>query len=868
MLRELFQQQVNRTPDAAAVICEDRLLTFRELNRRAGRLARQLQNLGVGSNVLVGICVERSLEMVVGLLGILKAGGAYVPLDPAYPRERLIFMLQDAQPSVLVTQTALHECLPPFRANLIYLEETNTDEVGVDPYPVDVVNCQPNDLAYILYTSGSTGKPKGVRISNRALFNCLSSMQVEPGIEATDTLLAVTTLSFDIAGLELFLPLISGARLVIAPRQIAADGSRLSSLVISSGATMMQATPITWRLLLAAGWRGNPNLKILCGGESWSKDLADELLPCCRSLWNMYGPTETTIWSSVARVEAGKPILIGSPIANTTFRVFDPFPETVPDGAPGELYIGGDGVAEGYLNRPELTAERFVDDPFAATPGAKLYRTGDIVRRLPGGEFEFLHRSDEQLKIRGFRIEPGEIESALRRHPSIAECAVDIREVQPGDQRLVAWVVPSGVSPNASELRDLLKQTLPDYMIPSVVVALHALPLTPNNKIDRKALPVSDPLPATAAVAQQTISPRTLIEIELTGIWEKVLGRRIASLHDSFFDLGGHSLLALQMFTQIEQALGVHLPLAVLYDSPSIADLARTLSQRPISRWSTLVPIQPAGTRPPFFCFHGEGGNVLIYRKLAQYLGPGQPFYGLQSQRLDGDSSSMKTIGEMAALYLKEIRRVQPHGPYFLGGYCMGGTIAYEAAQQLHDAGEEVALLALLDTMNWRIPLSAWDKATMHIERLIFHAVALLNADRASRLNFLRGKLYDLKRRIPVWEGTIQHRLKRGLSQKQSNSGIQARIWLNNHKAALGYLPKPYPGTVTDFRPSRQYRALNKSEMKWDRLAKGGQRVMVVPGYPAMMLLEPYVGELATLLAGCIDDGIRRRARVSSGIPT
>ena len=861
MLYELIEQQVSRTPDAVAAVFEDRQLTYRQLNDRADLLAHRLRNLGVGPNTLVGICVERSLEMLVGLLGILKAGGAYVPLDPAYPSDRLAFMLEDSQPRVLLTETSLQKRLPPQQAHIVYLDAPGAVKNRTHDRQLNRKTHQPGDLAYVLYTSGSSGKPKGVRISNRALVNFLSSMQREPGLGAGDTLLAVTTLSFDIAGLELFLPLITGARVIIASREVAADGVRLSALLKHCGATAMQATPATWRLLLAAGWSGSRDLKILCGGEAWSTDLADALLPRCKSLWNMYGPTETTIWSSVARVEAGKPVVIGFPIANTTFYVLDSFPDLVPEGVPGELYIGGDGVAEGYLNRPDLTNERFVSDPFSGKPGARLYRTGDAVRRLSNGSIEFLHRIDQQVKIRGFRIELGEIESALQQHPGVAQCVAAAPEDQPGGQRLVAYIVPANahVAPGGAELRNFLKEKLPDYIIPAAFVALEELPLTPNGKIDRKSLPLPSLSLAENSPARQIVPPRTPLELELVRIWEQVLGTKIVSVRDNFFDLGGHSLLAVQMFAQIEKVFNARLPLATLYEAPAIEDLAGILKTEVIpSRWSSLVAIQPVGSRPPFFCFHGDGGNVLIYRKLAEYLGPDQPVYGLQSQGLDGSSPLLRTIEQMAALYLKEIRRVQPHGPYLLGGYCLGGSIAYETAQQLHAAGEEVALLALFDTMNWhKVPLSWWNRGFLLFQRLIFHAAAVLKIDSDGKRQFLLGKLYDLRKRLPVWRGMLLAKLKRRSLRGTSTSLVLAQIWRVNDQASGKYVPRPYPGEVTDFRPARQYRALSKPDLKWDRLARGGQRVVIVPGYPAAMLLEPYVRELAAMLTTCIDEAIR-----------
>jgi surfactin family lipopeptide synthetase A len=868
MLCELVEEQVNRTPDAVAAVFEDQNLTYRQLNDDADKLAQHLQDLGVGPNVLVGVYVERSLEMLVGLLGILKAGGAYVPLDPAYPSDRLAFMLEDCQPRALLTQKRLQKRLPAHQTQIICLDALLAQKTRHRYRQQCRDACHPSDRAYVLYTSGSTGKPKGVQISNRAFVNLLSAMRREPGMDAGDTLLAVTTLSFDIASLELFLPLISGARVIIAGGETAADGAQLSSLLKRCGATVMQATPATWQLLLAAGWIGSRGLKILCGGEAWPAGLADELLRRCKSLWNMYGPTETTIWSSVARVESNKPVVIGCPIANTTFYVLDEHQELVPVGVPGELYIGGDGIAEGYLNRPDLTAERFVSDPFSGKTEAKLYRTGDVVRRLSDGRIVFLHRIDQQVKIRGFRIELGEVESALKQHPGVARCVAIAREDVPGDKRLVAYIVPSdpNVVPAIPEIRTFLKQTLPDYMIPAAFVVLEELPLTPNGKIDRKSLPLPGLSLARSSPKREIVSPRTQLELELVKIWEQALGTKIASVRDNFFDLGGHSLLAVRMFAQIEKVFKTRLPLATLYEAPAIEDMARILSSGVVSwRWSPLVAIQTSGSRPPFFCFHGAGGNVLIYRNLAQYLGPDQPFYGLQSQGLDGSSPLLGKIEEMAALYVKEIRGIQPRGPYLLGGYCLGGVIAYEAAQQLQAAGEEVALLALFDTMNWhKAMLTSWDRRFLRFERLIFHATVLLKVDFAAKRKFLKGKFHDLWNRIPVWRGMLLTRFKIRPVGGAPGSLALAQVWRANHRASSNYVPRPYPGVVTDFRPARQYRVLSKPDLKWDKLARGGQRIVVVPGYPAVMLIEPYVRDLAGMLVTCIDDAVRRSKSTKS----
>jgi amino acid adenylation domain-containing protein len=555
-VQQLFEAQVSRSPDSVAFVYENQQLTYGELNARANQLAHYLCRLGVGNEIPVGICMERSWEMVVAVLGVLKAGGAYVPLDPSHPRTRLAFVMEDAGISVLLTQERLVADLPEIGARVVCFDSEWKAIVGESEANPLIVT-KPENLAYEIYTSGSTGRPKGVQVCHQSVVNFLNSMRELPGLTERDILLAVTTLSFDIAGLELYLPLSVGARVVLAGTEVAADGPRLLELLENCRPTVMQATPATWRLLLEAGWRDGGGLKILCGGEAMSRDLADQLLNRAFSVWNMYGPTETTIWSAIQRVAPGQgSVFVGRPIDNTQIYILDSYFKPVPVGVPGELCIGGAGVARGYKNRPELVAQQFIPNPFSGDPGARLYRTGDLARYHVDGNIEFLGRIDHQVKIRGFRIELGEIEMVLRRHPVISHVVVVDKEVF-GDKRLIGYVVPKGeVAPNAGELKEFLRTTVPEYMVPSAFVFLQALPLTPNGKLDRKALPDPKDWGEGGSGAGEYVSPRTAMEQSIAEVWQEVLGVERVSAHDNFFDLGGHSLLSLKVITRIEEKIG------------------------------------------------------------------------------------------------------------------------------------------------------------------------------------------------------------------------------------------------------------------------------------------------------------------------
>ncbi len=582
IIHQLVEQQVLQTPTAIAITFQGQHLTYQELNQKANQLAHYLQSLGVKSETLVGVCIERSLDMLVALLAVLKAGGAYVPLDPSYPTDRLAFMLEDSELPILLTEPAQLANLPQSAAQVVVLE---ADRMEIERQDLgNVISAVTADsVAYTIYTSGSTGKPKGVQVLHGGVVNFLESMLEAPGLTAADTLLAVTTISFDIAVLELFLPLIAGAKIELVGRDIAADGIRLAEAIAASGATFMQATPATWRLLLATGWQGDRQLKILSGGEAMIRSLADRLLECCGSLWNMYGPTETTIWSAVYQVQPGTDaVSIGHPIANTQIYIIDQYCQRkgdvlkqMPLGQVGEIHIGGDGLARGYLNRVEMTAQRFVPDPFSSKPGARLYKTGDLARIRPDSSIQFIGRVDNQVKIRGHRIELGDIEAAICQYSDVLEAAVITREDNVGEKQLVAYLVAANSQNLHSKLRAYLKEKLPEYMVPAVFVMMDKFPLTPNGKVDRRALPA--PSQDRPELDVQMMEPTNDIERDLAQIWSQMLGIIPIGIHDNFFDLGGHSLFIAQMMTQVEETFVVKLPLSELFAAPTVAGLALSI---------------------------------------------------------------------------------------------------------------------------------------------------------------------------------------------------------------------------------------------------------------------------------------------------
>jgi amino acid adenylation domain-containing protein len=855
-IHQLFEAQVERTPDAIAVVFEDKQLTYRELNRRANQLAHHLRSLGIGPEALVGICVERSLEMVVGLLGILKAGGAYVPLDPAYPQERLTFMLEDSQVPVLLTQLQLVEKLPEHQARVICLD-ADWDTITSNREENAISGVTPENLTYVIYTSGSTGKPKGTMLSHRALCNHMLWMSVTWPLNQTDRVLQKTAISFDASVWEFYAPLIAGAQLIMARPEGHKDSVYLVEAIAEHKVTVLQLVPSMLQVLLSLPQLDQCDClqRVYCGGEALSIELQQRFgTRLGAELYNLYGPTEACIdstWWACEPESKWRTVPIGRPIANTEIYLLDLCLQMVPIGVPGELYIGGAGLARGYLNRPELTAERFIPNPFSQEPGTRLYKTGDLARYLPDGNIEYLGRLDDQVKIRGFRIELAEIEAVLRQHPHILQTVVITREDSPGEKHLVAyWVANPERVPSISELRNFLKQQLPDYMIPGAFVSLDALPLMPNGKVDRRALPAPDT--TKPELEKAFVAPRDPLELQLAHIWEDLLGVRPIGVTDNFFNLGGHSILAVRLMAQIQQQFGQNLPLTTLFQAATIEQLANTLRQPTASLpWSPLVEIQPGGSKWPIFCMPGGGGNVIYLYHLARHLGSDQPFYGLQARGLDGEQAPHTQVEDIAAYNIEAMQSVQPQGPYLLAGHSFGSYVAFEMAAQLLEQGQEVALLAILDTqapVPGDIPVEVdLDDAeylsliAISIERFFGKSLSvsyeeLQPLDPDERLNYLLERLKMINFFPP----------------EAKPSQIRGFLQVAKANDQAYYVPKGvYRNRITLFRASEEFR--DAPAMGWDKFSSELVETHDVPGDHVTMVTEPHVQVLAKKLRACLD---------------
>lgn len=703
-VHELIEAQVERTPQSIALAFRDEELSYEELNRRANRLARRLQAVGVGPEVLVGIYMERSIEMVIGILGTIKAGGAYMPLDPSLPKDRLAFILRDTSAPVVLTQSHLFESLSDQSAHCICLD---SDWESIEKYGDSNlrVAIEDENLAYVIYTSGSTGLPKGVMSAHAGLRNRLLWMQEAYRLSESDRVLQKTPYSFDVSVWEFLWPLMTGARLVVAEPGGHQDAAYLIDLISKQQITTLHFVPSMLRVFLEEdGLESLTSLKrVICSGEALSFELKEKFFARLNiDLHNLYGPTEASIDVTYYNCRDGANegvVPIGKPIANTQIHILDKHLQPALLIVPGELHIGGIGLARGYINRPDLTAERFIPDPLSKKPGARLYKTGDLARWLEDGNIEYLGRMDFQVKIRGFRIELGEIEAVLDQHPGIKEAIVVAREDSPGDKRLVAYVVANRQAElSTNDLRSFLQEKLPDYMVPYAFVTLDALPVTTSGKVDRKALPPPEQIRSEQSAGY--VAPRTLCEETLAKMWGELLGVEPVGIHDDFFDLGGHSLLGIQLMWKLRHQFGKSLPATTLFSARTIAELAALLEDQNSrqSASSTLVPIKGGRVEPSLFFIHPAGGQVLAYHHLAAALEMDHPVYGLQSRALDDPATEHASIEAMAEEYAGAISQRQPDGPYYLLGWSMGGVIAVSIAKIFEQQGKRVAFVGLFDS--------------------------------------------------------------------------------------------------------------------------------------------------------------------------
>ncbi|MGL5922312.1 amino acid adenylation domain-containing protein [Chroococcidiopsis sp.] len=904
-IHQLFEAQVELTPEAVAVVFEDRQLTYRELNWRANQLARHLQQLGVKPGVLVAVYLERSLETVVAVMGIVKAGGAYVPLEPSFPKARIQLLLSSLAINCLVTQTSLLPnldeiqsqlpalqhliCLdagdsqaipprPPSKGGLAEFSPPSKGGLGgsekpfdrqiwlradLDRLPTDnlPLSASSDDVAYVIFTSGSTGTPKGVVVRHQPVINLIQWVNKTFAINSSDRVLFVTSLCFDLSVYDIFGLLAAGGSIRVVSNRDVQDPEALWRILRDEPITFWDSAPPALQQLATffpkIEWGDrHPQLRLVFMSGDWIPvklpDALKAAFPGVKVI-SLGGATEATVWSNYYPIQTVEPhwvsIPYGKPIQNARYYILDSDLNPCPIGVAGELHIGGKCLASGYLNQPDLTAQKFIPDPFNDNPTARLYKTGDLARYLSDGNIEFLGRIDHQVKIRGFRIELGEIETVLAQHPQVRETVILVREDEPGHKRLVAYVVGHQSAPGTSELRRFLQERLPEYMVPAAFVAIAEIPLTPNGKVDRRALPIPDR--DRPDLEKAFAAPSNAVELQLTQIWSEILGIQSIGVSDNFFELGGHSLLAVQLFTQIESKFGKKLPLATLFQAPTIEQLANIVggSEQLVS-WSSLVAIQPHGDRYPLFCIHALGGNVLGYQKLVRHLGAEQPVYGLQARGLDGKQNPHTKVEDMAADYIQEMRTVQPNGPYLLCGFSSGGTVAFEMARQLQAQGEEVALLAMFDTYSprlfihnpslfrtiysylrtlWQLPLP--EKQTYFLQKLDW-IHSLLTGKQSSK--------YDLWNNYALSENANPYDMVLIEALKQATM--------------VDYVPQSYSGRVALFTSKEVLRwCYSTPDRGWNSFVEPGVEIHEIPGTHLGLLDEPNVQVLASKLKNCLE---------------
>jgi amino acid adenylation domain-containing protein len=860
-IHELFEEQVRKTPEATALVFENKKLTYKELNEHANQLARYLCSKGIKQETLVPICMSRSLEMAIGILGILKAGGTYVPVDPNYPLERIAYLFEDIGASLVVCDRKSKIQLKTFEN--IEFAEFSIEGSFLQSQSKDNLNIAiaPENLAYIIYTSGSTGKPKGVMIEHRNTNAFIAWCKQEFALSHFDIIYACTSICFDLSVFELFYPLSIG-KLV----RILENGLAIGNYLTEDSAILINTVPSVIETLIHEKTDLSSVSVINMAGEIVPPRVLEGLDTIKTEVRNLYGPTEDTTYSTVSLLMKGKPITIGKPISNTQIYILDLYNGICPIGVTGEIHIGGSGLARGYFKRSELTAEKFIKDHFSEEAGARLYKTGDLGRWLPDGNIEYLGRIDNQVKIRGYRIELGEIETVLNGSPLVLRGVVLAKVDSHDNKRLVGYVVPQRTF-DKQAVQKYLNSMLPEYMVPAIWIEMEKLPLTPNGKIDRKALPD----PQLTDMAAEYAAPRNAIEEKLAEIWRELLSVERVGVNDNFFELGGNSISAAFLFAKIKRKFHKSLPLVTIINAPTIYQLAIALktTTETLSSSSSLVPIQPNGSKTPLFAVHAGAGNVLFYQRLSLHLGMDQPFYAFQAKGINGTELPLLKMDEMVNYYISELRKVQPEGPYYLAGYCFGADVTYEMAYQLAMQGEKIGLLANFNGVSptyyrpypsviggaTETPQAQIAKASTHFNAIkklsfknkisyIYKKLKKQIIHRFKKLYFLlRFKLYGLIFRIYLF-------------CKQKVPAVIARKYVGNILGIMEYnhKPKPYSGSMMIFRSPGIYK---EPYLGWKSFVKGKIKTFDIQGLHESrrdIMNEPYVQFLAKELKSFLDN--------------
>ncbi|MFN6513547.1 MAG: amino acid adenylation domain-containing protein [Nostoc sp. CreGUA01] len=863
-LNQLFAHQVELTPDSIALIHQSEQLTYRQLNHQVNQLANYLQKQGVTKETLVALCLERSIDMVVGILAILKAGGAYIPLDPNYPVERLNFMLSDSQASILISHQEILEKLSLSSPKIVCLDIQKT-EIAQQSSENPINISKPDNLAYIIYTSGSTGTPKGVLGTHRGTVNGLHWLWKTYPFTPEEVCCQKTAISFVDSVWEIFAPLLQGIPTVIISNATLLDSQLFIEALAHHKVTRIIVVPSLLRLLLDNYHHLIQKLSQLklwiTSGEKLSINLAKnfrELMPLAK-LINLYGSSEVsanaTYYDTSLLQNEANTVPIGRPIDNTQIYVSNDKLQPTPVGVVGELYISGDGLARGYLHRPELTQERFIDNPF--TPGTKLYKTGDLVRYLSDGNLEYLGRHDEQVKIRGFRVELGEIATVITQHPDVQDSVVVVVNDAEENQRLVAYIVTEKQD-IATQLLPYLQQKLPNYMLPSAFVVLDALPLTPNGKVDKRSLTIDEIIRPNTT--KTFIAPRNFTELSLVKLWQNLLKTSPIGVTDNFFNLGGHSFLAVRLMAQIQDRFGHNLTLSTLFENPTIEKLAAIVSQ-PFreSSDSPVVAINSSGSKIPFFCIHGAGGGINHYINLSRRLGEDYRFYALEHNP-DTEEPEILSVEETANYYLQEIRKIQPNGPYFLGGHCYGGVLAFEMAQQLQKQGETVDLLVVIDAIlsETRIESTKDDDA-----KFLLRMAESMKTDNNIDFSLSFEELRDLSLKEQL--DLINQKANFAFTETEIKDFIRYYKLFKVHVQAMrDYVPLFYPDSLTLFRAKEEIIHDFESPefhtddplLGWGKCSHQPIKVIEVPGDHFSIFIEPHIQELAKNLRICIDNAM------------